>query len=56
MTNLSYLMVFIKYQIFKIILSASLKIHETVLTNPPIHIYMNRINNILVFKIYKLEL
>ena len=33
--------------------------HETLPTNPPIHIYINRINNRLVFKIkdeYKLEL
>ena len=35
------------------------KKHETLPTNPPIHIYINRINNRLVFKIkdgYKLEL
>ena len=35
------------------------KKHETFPTNPPIHIYINRINNRLVFKIkdgYKLEL
>ena len=33
--------------------------HETLPTNPPIHIYINRINNRLVFQIkdeYKLEL
>ena len=33
--------------------------HETLLTNPPIHIYINRINYRLVFKMkdgYKLEL
>ena len=35
------------------------KKHETLITNPPIHIYINRINNRSVFKIkegYKLEL
>ena len=36
-----------------------IKEHETLTTIPPIHLYMNRINNRLVFKIkvgYKLEL
>ena len=36
-----------------------IKKYETLPTNPPIHIYINRINNRLVFKIkdgYKLEL
>ena len=36
-----------------------IKKHETLTTIPPIHLYINRINNILVFKIkygYKLEL
>ena len=36
-----------------------IKKHETLITIPPIHLYINRINNILVFKIkdgYKLEL
>ena len=36
-----------------------IKKNETLSTKPPIHIYVNRINNILVFKIidgYKLEL
>ena len=36
-----------------------IKKHETLLTNSPIHIYINRINNRLVFKIkdgFKLEL
>ena len=28
-----------------------LKKHETLLAKPPIHIYINRINNRLVFKI-----
>ena len=36
-----------------------IKKHETLTTIPPIHVYINRINNSLVFKIkdkYKLEL
>ena len=36
-----------------------IKKHETLTTLPPIHVYINRINNRLVFKIkdgYKLEL
>ena len=36
-----------------------IKKHETLTTNPPIHVYINRINNRLVFKIkdgYKVEL
>ena len=36
-----------------------IKIHETLITNPPIHVYINTVNNRLVFKIkdtYKLEL
>ena len=35
------------------------KKHETLTANPPIHVYINRINNRLIFKIkdgYKLEL
>ena len=52
-------MFLILFQIFKIISNISLKKHETLTTIPPIHIYINRINNRLVFKIkdgYKLEL
>ena len=44
-------------QTFKIILSTSSK-YETLLTNFPIRVYINRINNRLVFKlkdVYKLE-
>ena len=36
-----------------------IKEHETLTTIPPVHVYINRINNRLVFKIkdgYKLEL
>ena len=46
-------MVLILHPIFKI------KKHETLTTNPPIHVYINRISNRLVFEIkdeYKLEL
>ena len=35
-----------------------IKKHETLTTIPPIHVYINRINNVLVFKIkdgYKLQ-
>ena len=53
--NLNYQMVLILFQKFKIIVNSTLKStkHET------IHIYINRVNNRLVFKIkdgYKLEL
>ena len=54
MMNLNCQMVLILFQIFRII-----KKHETLTTLPPIHVYINRINNRLVFKIkdgYKLEL
>ena len=46
-------------QIFKIILNISLKKHETLTVIPPVHIYINRYNKRLVFKIKdgcKLEL
>ena len=59
MMNLNYQMVLILLQIFKIILNISLKKHETLTRIPPTHVYINRINNRLVFKIkdgYKLEL
>ena len=52
-------MVLILFQIFKIISNISLKKHEILTTIPPIHDYINRINNRLEFKIkdgYKLEL
>ena len=42
----------------RIILNTSLK-HETLITIPPIHVYIDKINNKLVFKMkngYKLEL
>ena len=52
-------MVLILLQIFRVILNSSLKKHETLIENPPIQIYPNKIKNIIVFKIktgYKLEL
>ena len=52
-------MVLILFQIFKIISNLSLRKHETLTTFPRIHVYINRINSRLVFKIkyeYKLEL
>ena len=52
-------MVLILCQIFKIIWNNIIKKHETLTTILPIHVYINRINNQLVFKIkngYKLEL
>ena len=51
-------MVLIQSQSFKIILSTSEK-HETLTEIPGIYIYMNRVNNRLVFTIkygYKLDL
>ena len=59
MMNLNRLMVLIHCHIFNIIIECILKEHETLSTNLPIRIYINRINNRLVFKIkdeYKLEL
>ena len=60
MMNLNYQMVLTLCPIFKIILSGSkLKRQETLTTIPPIHVYINRVNNRSVLKIkdgYKLEL
>ena len=60
MMSLNYLTILIQCQIFKLISSISKKKHKMLLTNPPIHISINRINNNrLLFKIkdgYKLEL
>ena len=53
MMNLNCQMVLIMCQIFIIISNTSLKKHETLTTLttiPPIHVYINRINNRLVFK------
>ena len=59
MKNLNYLMNHILYQIFKIILTTSSKKHEKVTDNPPIRIYVSKIENMITFKIkagYYLEL
>ena len=56
--SLNYQMVQIQCQIFKLILSIPEK-YEKLPTNPSIYIYINKINNRLIFKIengYKLEL
>ena len=58
MMSLNEQMVFILFQIFKIILNMSVIKKHATLTIPPIHVYINRINNKLVFKIkdgYKLN-
>ena len=57
--NLNRQIVLILCQMFKIIVKHIIKNHETLTTIPSIHVYINRINNRLVFKIkngYKLEL
>ena len=59
MTNLNYLMTHILYHIFKIILNILSKKLETVTDNPPIGIYLNKIENRSTYKIktgYYLEL
>ena len=59
MMNLNFQMVLILCQIFKIMSNILLKKHKTLSTIPPNNVYINRINNRLVFKIkdgYKLEL
>ena len=56
MMNLNYLMVFVQCQIFKTSLSISCK---SIKLYPPIHLYINKIDKRLVFKIKdgcKLEL
>ena len=56
MLNLNYQMILILCQIFS---EYKIKKHETLTAIPFIHIYINRFNIILVFKIkhrYKLEL
>ena len=59
MMNLIFLMDHILFQIFKVILSALLKKHETIANNPPVQIYTNKLKHRIVFEIktgYKLEL
>ena len=59
MKSLNYLMGHILYQMFKIILSISLKKHGEKTSNPAIRIYINKIENRITIKIktgYYLEL
>ena len=59
MMNLIHPMDPILFLIFKIILNTSLKKHETIASNRPVQIYVNKIKSRIVFKIktgYKLEL
>ena len=59
MMNLNCQMVLILCYIFKMILKIPLKEDETLTSIPPIYVYINRINNRLVFEIKdgkKLEL
>ena len=59
MMNLNCQMVLILCYIFKMILNIPLKEDETLTSIPPIYVYINRINNRLVFEIKygkKLEL
>ena len=59
MINLNYLLDHILYQIFKIILINILKNHEEIIDNPSVRIYVNKIENRIIFKIktgYYLEL
>ena len=60
MMSFNCLMDLIQCQIFKIVLSISLKKkHESLTNNLPVHIYINIINDRLVFKIkdgFKLKL
>ena len=51
MKNLDYLMDHILHQIFKIILGISSKKHQKVTDNPPIKIYINKIECWITFRI-----
>ena len=54
-----YQIVLILCQIFKIISNVSLKSTKYLIAIPPLHVYIRRINNRLIFKVkdgYKLEL
>ena len=50
---MNYLTDNILYQIFKIISSTSSKKYETVTDNPPIRIYVSKIENRITFRIKK---
>ena len=59
MKSFNYLMDHVLYQIFKTIFSISSKKHEAVTDNPSIIIYVNKMENRIMFKIktgYYLEL
>ena len=59
MKNSNYLMDHISYQIFKTILNTSSKKHEAITDNASILIYINKIENTIIFEIktgYYLEL
>ena len=59
MENLNYLMDHILYLIFTIIFNISSKKHQIVTDNPPIRIYVNKIEDKITFEIkttYYLEL
>ena len=59
MINLNYLLDHILYQIFKIILINILKNNGEIIDNPSVRIYVNKIENRIIFKIktgYYLEL
>ena len=49
MKNSNYLMDHILYQIFKIILNISLKKHAEKTVNPSLKIYINKVENIIMF-------
>ena len=49
--SLNCQMALILCQIFKIVSNIFIKKHETLTTIPPVHVYINRINNGLVFTI-----
>ena len=58
MMNLNCQMTVVLLQILKIISEIQLKKNGTLTTVPPIHVYINRINNRLAFKLkdgYKLQ-
>ena len=51
MKNINFLLDYILYQIFKITLNIYLKKHEVKTVNPSIRLYINKIQNRILFKI-----
>ena len=51
MINFNYLVVQFLYQIFKIYFEHIIKKHEPVTDNSPIRLYINKIENKIIFKI-----